>query len=273
MDGILALDLWVVVIEVLYSSNNVPPTQKISTPKCKPQGAAGPLLTKGSFTRDEWCNVLCLVKILNLSLFSRGHFRSVEQATIMSKIIQERKMEGELAVAKRRSVCLISESLNKGQSSSFGPDVPKIWENPQLDSGSVKGARGKLQAELCRRSREKLQAGHCPKQTPKPTKRILKFGKKTTSLDGVAGNSNGAVPKALCLTVPEGLRETAGGGNMAESSKCCGKLQPKIEIQIQTTHHNLQVTDYGYVEKVFMNLRRKLYTEYTSWSAPQHTFS
>ena len=39
------------------------------------------------------------------------------------------------------------------------------------------------------------------------------------------------------------------------------KLQRKIEIQLQTTrmdHHNLQVTDYGYVEKVFTNLRRKL---------------
>ena len=41
MDGILALDLWDVVIEVLYSLNNVPQTQKISSPKCKPKGAAG----------------------------------------------------------------------------------------------------------------------------------------------------------------------------------------------------------------------------------------
>ena len=41
MDGILAPDLWDVVIEVLHSSSNVPPTQKISTHKCKPKGAAG----------------------------------------------------------------------------------------------------------------------------------------------------------------------------------------------------------------------------------------
>ena len=41
MDGMPALDLWDVVIEVLHSSNNVPPTQKISTPKSKPKGAAG----------------------------------------------------------------------------------------------------------------------------------------------------------------------------------------------------------------------------------------
>ena len=38
-------------------------------------------------------------------------------------------------------------------------------------------------------------------------------------------------------------------------------MRQKIEIHMQTTrldHHNLQVTDYGYVEKVFTNLRRKL---------------
>ena len=39
------------------------------------------------------------------------------------------------------------------------------------------------------------------------------------------------------------------------------ELQRKVGIQLQTTlldHHNLQVTDYGFVENVFMNLRRKL---------------
>ena len=41
MDGIFALDLWVVVIEVLHSSKNVPPSQNISSPKCEPKGAAG----------------------------------------------------------------------------------------------------------------------------------------------------------------------------------------------------------------------------------------
>ena len=87
-------------------------------------------------------------------------------------------------------MCLISASLNKGHSSSFRPDVSKIPGNPQMDSGSVKGARGKLQAKLCRRSRGELQAGHCPKQTPKHPKRILKFGKETTSLEGVVGNCN-----------------------------------------------------------------------------------
>ena len=36
------------------------------------------LLTKGSFTRDEWCNLLRLFNIMTFSIFSRSHFRSVE---------------------------------------------------------------------------------------------------------------------------------------------------------------------------------------------------
>ena len=58
----------------------------------------------------------------------------------MPKRAQERKKEEEHATAKPRSVCLTSTSLNKGQSSSFGPDVSNISVDPQLDSGSVKGA-------------------------------------------------------------------------------------------------------------------------------------
>ena len=66
-----------------------------------------------------------------------------------------------------------------------------------------------------------------------------------TRVEGAAGN----------------CRQDTVRGNMAKGSRSCGKLQRKIEIQLQTTrldHHNLQVTDYGYVEKVFTNLRRKL---------------
>ena len=80
--------------------------------------------------------------MMNLSKFTRSHFRSVGKAPTMSKRIEERKKEEELEVAKPRSVCLISTSLNRGQSFSFGPNVSKTPRNPQLDSGSVKGAAG-----------------------------------------------------------------------------------------------------------------------------------
>ena len=93
--------------------------------------------TKGSSTRDEWCNLLRLFNIMNFSMFSRSHFRSVEKATVMSKRIQERKTEGEPAVAKPKSVCLSSRNQNKGQTSSSGADAATVLVNPQLGSGSV----------------------------------------------------------------------------------------------------------------------------------------
>ena len=64
------------------------------------------MLTKGSFARDERCNLLRLFNIMKCSMFSRSHFRSVEKATTMSKRSQERKTEEKPAVAKPRSVCL-----------------------------------------------------------------------------------------------------------------------------------------------------------------------
>ena len=204
--------------------------------------------------------------------FLADHFRSVEKATTMSKRIQERKKEEEPAVAKPRSVCLISTSLNKGQSSSFGPDVSNIPGDPQLDSGSVKGAAGNCERNVVEGATGNLWRDMV-KTDSKTQTRVLKCWKETTSLKGVAGNCNGTLSRAPCLTVLKEPRETAGGTvqkatcprqtglTMPESSTGCGKLQRKIEIQLQTTrldHHNLQVTDYGYVEKVFTNLRRKL---------------
>ena len=82
--------------------------------------------TKGSFTRGEWGHLLCLVNIMDLSMSSCSHVRAVEKATTMPKIIQERKKEEDPAVAKSRSVCLITTSLNKGQSSSFGLDASNV---------------------------------------------------------------------------------------------------------------------------------------------------
>ena len=124
------------------------------------------LLAEGSFTRDEWCHLLCFVDVMDLSTISRSHFRSVEKATTISKRIQERKKEEEPAVAKPRSVCSMSTSLNS------------------------------------------------------------------------------------CVQ-----------GNIPESSRVCGKVQRKIEIQLQTIrldHHNLQVPEHGYVETFFTNLRKRL---------------
>ena len=73
--------------------------------------------------------------IMNFSMFTRSHVRSIEKTSTMSKIIQEKKTGEELVVAKPRPVCLISTGQNRGLSSSFGPDVSNVPGNPQLDSG------------------------------------------------------------------------------------------------------------------------------------------
>ena len=140
----------------------------------------------------------------------------------MSKRIQGRKMEGEPAVAKPRSVCLISTSMNRWQSSFFGPDVSNILWNPQLDSGSVKkGAAGNCERDIVQNR----------VQNPERRQAVSKELREIAT---------GPLPRAPCLTV-QGV---------------AGKLQRKTEIQLQTTrldHLHLQVTDYVHVEKVFTN--------------------
>ena len=90
---------------------------------------------------------------------------------------------------------------------------------------------------VCERSRGKLLAKRCP--TPRNV-----FSSVERSQRGCGK-----------------LQRCTAQGIMPKSSGICGKLQRKIEIQLQTTRldrQNLQVTEYGYVEKVFTNLRRKL---------------
>ena len=60
--------------------------------------------------------------------------------------------EEEPVGAKPKSVWLISTSLNKRQSSSFGPDVSKIQTIPQLDSAYVKGAAGNYRRDIVQNS-------------------------------------------------------------------------------------------------------------------------
>ena len=143
------------------------------------------LLTEGSFTRNEWCNLLGVFHMLYISLFSRSHFRSVEKATTMSKRTKERKMEAELEV----SVI----DFNK-------PEQRAILF---FGSGCFREA-----AENCERN-------------------FVRNSPKTRT----------------CSQVWK-------GDNLSQRS--CGKLQRKIEIQLQTTrldHHNLQVTENEHVRE------------------------
>ena len=140
-------------------------------------------------------------------MLSRSHFCSVEKATTMSKTIQERTKEEEPAGAKPRSVCLISTSLNRGQSSSFGPDGFQHLGESAAGIG------------VCQRSRGETAGGTLFKG---PRQRVLKCWKDTTSLKGVAGNCNGALARAPCPTVLKEPRETACG---TVSKTTCPEVQ------------------------------------------------
>ena len=134
------------------------------------------LSTKGSFTRGEWCHLLCLVNIMDLSMSSCSHVRAVEKATTMPKIIQERKKEEDPAVAKPRSVCLITTSLNKGQSSSFGLDASNIRGIRSWTQGLLKEPRETAGKAVSKKPRETagLDIVQYRVQNPETCSQVLK---------------------------------------------------------------------------------------------------
>ena len=78
------------------------------------------LLTKGCFTRDEWCTLLLRpFNIMNLSMFSRSHFRSVKKANPMSERMQDKKTGEELAEAKPRPTSLVSKKTIERETNSL----------------------------------------------------------------------------------------------------------------------------------------------------------
>ena len=72
-----------VALDWLFDKINLDPKIQIKHVDTKNQLAD--LLTKGSFTRDEWSNLLRLFNIMNFSMFTHSHFRSKEKAYTMSK--------------------------------------------------------------------------------------------------------------------------------------------------------------------------------------------
>ena len=140
---------------------------------------------------------------------------------------------------------MISTSLNKGQSSSFGSDVFQYPGEPAAGFW------------VCEWSRGKLQAGQCPKQRPKPRNVFSSVERRQPVSKGLRETATCSA-RAPCLTVPKELRETACGtmskGTCLKVQGVAGNCNEILKTQQLTTrldNHNLQVTDYGYVEKVF----------------------
>ena len=162
----------------------------------------------------------CLVTITKFSLFSRSDFRSVEKTTTMSKRIQERKKEEELAVTKQRTVCL-------GQSSSFGPGS---W---------FRNLCKRVAGNCLQNSVERAALQHCAHNQMMHYRSCQKL--QHSAHDHVIPWWCGKLMARHCPR------------QHAKKIKGCGELQRKIQM-LRTTkldHHNLPVRDCGYVEKVF----------------------
>ena len=138
---------------------------------------------------------------------------------------RKKKRGEEPAVAKPRCTCLISRNLlNQKQPSFLGLDAVIVQGNPQLDSESVLRSTGKP-------ARNKDQnSATCSQER------------------------NEDIPG-------QGICGKLQRGDVCDSSGSCGKLQRGVENQLEKTrldYHNMQISDYLYVEKVFENLRQKL---------------
>ena len=92
----------------LFDRINLDPKIQITYVDTKNQLAD--MLTKVSFTRDEWNHLLRLFNIMNFSTFSCSHFLSNMKQSTMSKRAQERKIEEEPVVLKSRPACLVQET-------------------------------------------------------------------------------------------------------------------------------------------------------------------
>ena len=116
------------------------------------------MLTKGSFTRDEWDHLLLLLNIMNFSMFSCSHFLSNRTQSVMSKRAQESTAQEGSAVAKPRPMKLVSRSAKKtppqdsSASSSLGcqefdqsfvtPSARKLVRNNNQDPTAHSQERG-----------------------------------------------------------------------------------------------------------------------------------
>ena len=115
-----------ILVRLVVSQNQLGPQSKSN------------MSTLKSFTRDEWCHHLRPFTIMNFSVFSLSHSRSIEKASTMSKRIQGQKTGEEFAVTKLRSCCFDSRNLlNQKQLFSCGLDASNISGKSQLESGSV----------------------------------------------------------------------------------------------------------------------------------------
>ena len=182
------------------------------------------MLTKGSFTRDEWDHLLRLLNIMNFSMSSCSHF-SFKQKAVMSKRAQESTSKEGSAVAKPRPMNLLSRNLLSAKKTPpQDSSAPNSRENQELNQSYVPPSARKL----IRNSNQDPTA----------------FSQERRQDDTLS-----------CST------KKLGRSGESASSASTRKLERGEDIQIGRTTvqvQTLQISEYRHLEKVFKNLRKKL---------------
>ena len=94
-----------VALDWLFERINLDPQIQIIDVVAKKQLAD--MLTKGSFTHDEWDHLLRLLNIMNFSMFCCSHFLSNRKQSVISKRAQESTSKEGSALAKARPMNLV----------------------------------------------------------------------------------------------------------------------------------------------------------------------
>ena len=158
-------------------------------------------------------------------MFSRSHFLSNRKQSTMSRRAQKRGTEEGPAVARPRSVCLVSRNLLSAKRTSscrFGC-FTRLGES-------------RVGSAFCFRKKKDT----CAEAGSRNQQRILKRGKKMIRVWGAQGH----LCRVVCVSVRGVTWKPVRG---AENQLAWTRLE----------YHNMQISDCRYVNKVFENLRQK----------------
>ena len=130
------------------------------------------LLTKGSFTRDEWDHFHRLLNVMNFSMFSCSHFLPNRKKSVMSKRAQKSTSKESSAVAIPRPRNLVSKNLVSAKN------------DPPQDSSDPKslGIKNWIRVTF------HPAAGNWRQTSTKTQQRILKSSNKMTLHHPAPGN-------------------------------------------------------------------------------------
>ena len=122
-----------VALDWLFNGINLDPKIQIKYVDIK--NLMTDLWTKGSFTRDEWNNLLHLLDIMNLSTFSRSHFFQTESRVLWYRkdpkkvfpTIRRRWRRSQ----ERRILCRIETCSLRGRILKMRVNLSGEWQNTQ----------------------------------------------------------------------------------------------------------------------------------------------